>query len=313
MSTDAQTIRHVLPTYVIPCGTQVVLRVDKRLSNGKMRPRGSVAIVVESPPQNDLPYSIRFANDQIATASFDELSLRRRELPNMLMRSDVDLRPYIIYRCQVGSHAFGLATDDSDDDIRGAYLPPARLHWSLFKLPQQLEFADESKDEVYWELEKLLKLGLQANPNVLEVLWTPLVLHADEVAQRLLAMREAFLSKHLYKTYSAYVLSQFRRMSKAFAKNGTYKPKHAMHLIRLLYSGVAALRTGTLQIGVSERRDELLSIKSGAWSFEEAKARALELDQEFQAAYASTRLPEQPDYRRVDELLIWARRRMVDA
>ena len=48
-----------------------------------------------------------------------------------------------------------------------------------------MEFADESKDEVYWELEKFLKLALKANPNVLETLWTPLVLHADEVAQRL--------------------------------------------------------------------------------------------------------------------------------
>ena len=33
----------------------------------------------------------------------------------------------------------------------------------------------------------------------------------------------------------------------------------------------------------------------------------------FQQAYRGTSLPEQPDYRRVDEFLIWARRRPVDA
>jgi uncharacterized protein len=117
----------------------------------------------------------------------------------------------------------------------------------------------------------------------------------------------------LYKTYSAYVLSQFRRMSKAYAKKAEYKPKHAMHLIRMLYSGIETLRTGHLRLDVGERRDELLEIKLGKWSFDKAKQRALELDQEFQEAFVSTQLPEKPDYQRVDEFLVWARRRMVDA
>ena len=82
-----------------------------------------------------------------------------------------DLRPYVIYRCQVGSKAFGLASEDSDDDLRGIYLPPARLHWSLHRLPEQLEFQDGDQDEVYWELEKFVRLPLTANPNVLETLW----------------------------------------------------------------------------------------------------------------------------------------------
>jgi predicted nucleotidyltransferase len=34
----------------------------------------------------------------------------------------------VFYRCQVGSKAFGLATDESADDIRGIYLPPAKPH-----------------------------------------------------------------------------------------------------------------------------------------------------------------------------------------
>jgi hypothetical protein len=166
---------------------------------------------------------------------------------------------------------------------------------------------------VYWELEKFLKLALKANPNVLETLWTPLVLHADEAAQRLREMREVFLTRYLYKTYSGYVLSQFRRMANAHAKTGKYKAKHAMHLIRLLYSGIEALRSGQIRIDVGEHREELLAIKSGALTFEQARDRALELDREFQEAYRRTTLPERPDYRRVDEFLIWARRRVVDA
>jgi predicted nucleotidyltransferase len=313
MALEEHSFRHLLPTFLIPPGTQVVLNVDKPLSDGTVRQRGSVAVVVESPSDNQYAYSLRFADGQTVKAYFRELSIRRKEIDDRLARTSEDPRPWIIYCCRVGSRAFGLATDDSDDDLRGIYLPPARLHWSLFKLPEQLEYNDEDKDEVYWELEKFLKLALKANPNVLETLWTPVVLHADETAQRLRSIRDAFLTRHVYKTYSGYVLSQFRRMANAHAKTGNYKAKHAMHLIRMLYSGIEALRSGQIRIDVAEHRDELLAIKSGALSFEQAKAKALELDRRFQEAYRQTQLPEQPDYRRADEFLIWARRRMVDA
>jgi hypothetical protein len=314
MTTNEYSFQRLLPTFIIPTGSQVVLKTDHALLDGKgMKPRGSVGVVAESPADNRYAYTVRFADDSLAKVHFAEMALRKREVEDRLVLTDTDLRPYIIYRCQVGSHAFGLADAMSDDDLRGIYLPPARLHWSLFKLPEQLEFADEQRDEVYWELEKFLALALKGNPNVLETLWTPLVQYADTTAQELRALREAFLSKHLYKTYSGYVLSQFRRMANAFEKQGTYKPKHAMHLIRLLFSGIETMRSGTLRIDVAEHREELRAIKSGIWSFAQAKARALELDALFQEAYQATQLPEQPDYLRVNAFLIEARRRMIDA
>jgi hypothetical protein len=86
-----------------------------------------------------------------------------------------------------------------------------------------------------------------------------------------------------------------------------------MHLIRLLHSGIAALETGEIRIDVAEHREELLHIRSGDVAFEEIKRRALELDEQFQQAFERTALPEQPDYQRVDDFLIRARRRTVDA
>ena len=308
------SFRGLLPTFVISAGTQVVLKVPKPLpGDGQNKPAGSVGVVLQSPPDNQEPYLVRFADGQTVRAHFHELALRRREVDDELGQTTEDLRPWIIYRCQVGSRAFGLDSEDSDDDLRGIYLPPARLHWSLHALPGQIEFADHQRDEVYWELEKYLRLALKANPSVLETLWTPLVLHADETAVELRSMRQAFLSKHLYKTYSGYVLSQFRRMANAFKSRGTFKAKHAMHLIRLLYSGISALRTGEIRVDVAEHRGELLAVRNGSVPFEEVKQRALELDRQFQEAFRETRLPEQPDYASVDGFLVRARRRMVDA
>lgn len=269
-------------------------------------------MVVESPPSNEHPYIVQFADGQTVKAYYRELALRRQEVDAELSEVSEDLRQFIIYRCQVGSKAYGLATEDSDDDLRGIYLPPARLDWSLYRLPEQLESIDSEKDEVYWELGKFIRLALKANPNVLETLWTPIVLDANDVAERLRTIRQAFLSKHIYKTYSGYVLSQFRRMANAVKNQGKFKPKHAMHLVRLLYSGIAALQTGEIQVDVSERRDELLHIRNGSLSFDEVKERALGLDRTFQQAFEKTTLPEQPDYAQVNEFLIWARRRMVD-
>jgi predicted nucleotidyltransferase len=222
-----------------------------------------------------------------------------------------NLWDYLIYKVVAGSRAFGLATDASDEDRRGVYLPPAELHWSLFKPPEQIEAESTGVEEVCWELEKFLRLALQANPNILETLWTPTVLYADETGQELRGLRGAFLSRHLYKTYSGYVLSQFRLMTKRFEKQREYKAKHAMHLIRLLYTGIHALRTGEILVDVGEHRDELLRIRRGELDFEAVRTRALELDQVFQEAFASTELPERPDYDRVNRFLIRARRRMV--
>ena len=82
-----------------------------------------------------------------------------------------DLWRCVIYRCVVGSRAYGLDHDESDVDRRGVYLPPAEMHWSLYGVPEQLE--NTETDECYWELQKFLMLALKANPNVLEVLYSP--------------------------------------------------------------------------------------------------------------------------------------------
>jgi predicted nucleotidyltransferase len=312
MTDPSRSLQHRSPTFVISAGTQVVLKVSKALADGSYRKPGSVGVVVESPPTNDGAYLVQFADGQSATAYFRELVLRRNEVEAELGQTAEDLRPFIIYQCQVGSKAFGLAEEDADDDLRGIYLPPARLHWSLYALPEQLETQTDSHDEVYWELQKFLLLALKANPNVLETLWTPKMLLTTPLAEELRSMRAAFLSQHLFKTYSGYVLSQFRRMEAALRTGGRYKPKHAMHLVRLLYSGIHALKSGEILVDVSARRAELLRIKRGELPFEEVKRQALALEREFQAAYETTPLPEQPDFSRVNEFLVRARRSAVE-
>ena len=178
-------------------------------------------------------------------------------------------------------------------------------------MPEQIEIKTDTDDEVYWEIEKFFKLALKAKPNILETLWSPIVLDTSPIAEKIRTNRAAFLSNHLYKTYSGYVLSQFRRMKNAYEKTGKYKSKHAMHLVRLLYSGISALKTGEIMIDVSQHRDQLLEIREGKYGFEEIRQIALELDREFQDAFDKTSLPDQPNFEMVNQMLIEARNSMV--
>ena len=165
---------------------------------------------------------------------------------------DSDLVERVILRCVVGSRAYGLEREGSDTDRRGVYLPPADLHWSLAGAPPQLQ--NEATQEVYWELQKFITLALKANPNVLECLYTPLVETATPLGEELLGMRQCFLSRLVHQTYTHYVAAQFRRMQSALRNRGQVKWRHAMHLLRLLLSGITVLQEGVVAVDVSEHR-----------------------------------------------------------
>ena len=154
-------------------------------------------------------------------------------------------------------------------------------------------------------------LALKANPNVLECLYTPLAEKATPLAEELLAMKSIFLSRLVYQTYNGYVLSQFKKMQADLRNHGQVKWKHVMHLIRLLLSGIGVLRDGFVPVRVDAHRDQLLTIRNGEMPWDEVEIWRLRLHEEFNAAFANTKLPERPDYERANAFLISARRRAL--
>jgi hypothetical protein len=212
---------------------------------------------------------------------------------------------FVIYRCIVGSTAYGLDREGSDVDRRGFYLPAADLEWSLAGVPEQLE---SDREEVYWEIEKFIRLALKANPNVLECLYSPLVETCAPLAQELIDIRHIFLSQYVHRTYNSYVLSQFKKLEQDLRNHGEIRWKHVMHLIRLLLSGVEVLKHGFVPLRVDEYRARLLAIRGGDVPWGEVERWRLALHAELDAALAATSLPEHPDYGRANDFLIRARR-----
>lgn len=283
------------PHLVLPFGTKVLVRLD-----------GRVGLVVSAPEAGELWYQVRFADGSEGDFARGELSIFKHADAAVPALSDGEvLWDYVQLRCVVGSRAYGLDSETSDVDRRGFYLPPSRLHWGLAGVPEQLENENE---ECYWEVEKFVRLALKANPNVLECLYSPLVEYASPVAEELISMRSAFLSRHIHRTYNSYVLSQFKKLEQDLRNRQGIRWKHVMHLIRLLLSGVLVLREGFVPLRVDGHRDRLLAIRRGEVPWDEVEAWRLELHRDLDEAMRSTRLPEHPDYERANDFLIRARR-----
>lgn len=302
------------PNLILPVGTRVVSRIDIVAKDGEVRrPQGSVGTIHKAPLDASHAYVVKFLDGS-------EYPLRRHELSILKHlksegfkehRAYEHLHDFVIYRCVVGSRAYGLDNDQSDVDRRGIYLPPAELHWSLYGVPEQLDSPET--EECYWELQKFVVLALKSNPNVLECLYSPLIELQSPVAEKLLSLKESFLSQLVYQTYNGYVLSQFKKLEQDLRARQQIKWKHAMHLVRLLLSGVTILREGFVPVRVDSYRDELLAIRKGLMKWEDVNQWRLALHVEFDEAYKHTSLPERPDYEKLNSFLVAARKSMVSA
>ena len=300
---------------ILPAGTKVVARTDvRRAPHGQLaHPAGAVGVIVTSPVDADHSYRVRFTDGFEASLKRADLVVLKHYIQSNQtsqtdrVLADYDYAQHVIYKCVVGSRAYGLSHDASDTDYRGVYLPPADLQWSLFGVPEQLE--NDATQETYWELQKFLVLALKANPNVLECLYTPLVEHAAPLARELLDLRQAFLSKLVYQTYNGYVLSQFKKLSAELRNRGEVKWKHVMHLTRLLLAGITALRDHIVPVRVAdEHKDRLLAIRHGQLPWAEVDDWRLKLHEQFDDAFTKTTLPDRPDYAAANAFLIKARR-----
>lgn len=303
------------PDLIVPPGTQVVSLVELHRADGSLLcPCGAVGVITSAPVDHTHAYRVRLPDSNEISLYRSQFAIRKHAQagalaqPNMILE-DYGLKAYVIYRCIVGSRAYGLSHDESDTDLRGIYLPPAERHWSLYGVPEQLE--DHVAQECYWEIRKFLFLALKANPNILECLYTPLVEYAAPLAEELRAIRACFLSKLIYQTYNGYVLSQFKKLEADLRNKGAIKWKHAMHLIRLLLSGIHTLQAGEILVDTGEHRNQLLSIRREEMNWNEVNTWRLDLHRQFDAAYQNTRLPEYPDYERVNSFLIKARRSVI--
>jgi predicted nucleotidyltransferase len=268
----------------------------------------------------------------------------------------------LIYRVLSGSRAYGLAQADSDEDTRGVCIPPKEYLLGLESFEQH---EDETHNHTVFGLAKLVRLALEANPNIIETLYTDPrhVLFINAYGERLIAVRDIFLSKRVAERFTGYAVDQLGRMERHHrwlvdppdhapqpeAFGGTdiggryrwphtdaeqgyraalrhwnqyqewlrnrnparaalearygYDTKHALHLLRLLRMGEEILADGTVRVFRPDA-DWLLAVRHGALTYEQVLALAAEHRTRLDWLVAASPLPEAPDVRAANDLLI---------
>ncbi|MEV8521119.1 nucleotidyltransferase domain-containing protein [Dyella marensis] len=119
--------------------------------------------------------------------------------------------PVLLFECVAGSHAYGTAVAESDQDLRGIYAMPAAAYLGL-QAPEA-QVADARNDVVYYSLRRVIELLSAANPNVLELLFMPedTVRMSSPEMDLLVAQRELFLAKPCVQSHIGYALTQIRK------------------------------------------------------------------------------------------------------
>jgi predicted nucleotidyltransferase len=154
-----------------------------------------------------------------------------------------DVDKHTVFLGLTGSHAYGMAREGSDVDIRGAAVPPLEIRESFYRKfdqfacvsqegpwgPCSVEALDRvgehetagpalrrdgETDLCVYSLSKLVALASNANPNVLELLFLDDrdVVFARRPWEVLVEHREIFLSKKCWQSYVGYAMSQLKRI-----------------------------------------------------------------------------------------------------
>lgn len=121
---------------------------------------------------------------------------------------EIKSRGLLLLECISGSKAYGLATPQSDTDIKGVFYLPKDQFYGLDYIEQ---INNETNDEVYYELGRFVSLLLKNNPNILETLAAPddCILYRHPVMQRLTA--DLFVSGLCRDSFGSYAVTQIRK------------------------------------------------------------------------------------------------------
>jgi hypothetical protein len=205
----------------LPKGTRVVLKTDLPATDDGQGDsestfvckQGTVGVVTDVAYDS---YTLRTPSGRLVSAQRDQLSIQKRDHLEEIARRQgqwEDFKDHVIYSAVVGSQAWGLSDESSDEDMRGVFVLPFEHAFGLWEPVDEIH--DPQSDVQYWEAQKLVYQGLRADAGTLELLWSPLVRVCTELGHELAANRRMFVSQNIFGTFGRYAMSQFRKMRAA--------------------------------------------------------------------------------------------------
>ena len=157
-------------------------------------------------------------------------------------------QPYpLLFVTVSGAHLYGFPSPDSDFDLRGVHVLPAK---EVVGLETGLETVEVSEmresleiDLVSHDAKKFFALMLKKNGYVLEQLFSPLVLQTSDAHEELKLIGRDCLTRHHSHHYFGFSETQWR----LFEKERPRRVKPLLYVYRVLLTGIHLMRTGVIE------------------------------------------------------------------
>src|SRR4051794_40141197 len=157
----------------------------------------------------------------------------------------VQQHPYpLLFATISGAHLYGFPSLDSDYDLRGVHVLPAREVLGLHPTHETIE--RETRDDgleldlVTHDIKKFFGLLLKKNGYVLEQLYSPLVVHTTPEHEELKAIARGCVTRHHAHHYLGFAATQW----KLFKKERPRRVKPLLYVYRVLLTGIHLMRAG---------------------------------------------------------------------
>lgn len=146
-----------------------------------------------------------------------------------------------------GAHLYGFPSGDSDWDLRGCHILPAREVLGLERREETViveeKEADFELDLVSHDVEKFFSLLLKKNGYVLEQLYSPLVVSGGLVHDELKEIALGCITRHHVHHYLGFARNQWR----LFAKESAPRVKPLLYTYRVILTGIHLMRSGRIE------------------------------------------------------------------
>lgn len=210
----------------------------------------------------------------------------------------------ILLRTVVGSRLHGTVVPTSDTDVRTVYIDRTSKVLSIVQdeKPPKVAGADDNT----WEFGHFVRLCLKGNPSTLEVLLAE-PYETSEEGEQLRKLFPHFLSrKPVGGAFRGFAQRQRKDM---FSLTSARINKAVSHYLRVCYNGRELLDTGTMTLRIidSPVGKLVMDAKLGIISPEEGLEIGLQMEEQMEAAFRRSILPEQANIALVDQFQLRVR------
>lgn len=146
-----------------------------------------------------------------------------------------------------GAHLYGFPSSDSDYDLRGVHILPAREVVGLDPARETVEISKARGglqiDLVTHDVKKFFSLLLKKNGYVLEQLYSPLIVHTTPEHQELKSIARQCITRNHSHHYLGFAETQWS----LFEKESPRRVKPLLYVYRVLLTGIHLMRTGAVE------------------------------------------------------------------